>query len=80
MRRVHSWFNTRPQHRRLFYGRRMYELMAAYWPTAGSIRRVDARGAEFAQIWRDTPKVVFSSTLASVDWNGRLCAATSARS
>ena len=58
--------------RRLFYGRRMYELMAAYWPTAGSTPSSTPAEREFAQIWRDTPKVVFSSTLASVDWNGRL--------
>jgi dihydrofolate reductase len=27
---------------------------------------------EFAQIWNPMPKVVFSSTLDSVDWNSRL--------
>ena len=71
---VHSWFND--QARRIdasLYGRRMYELMAAYWPTAGSDPSSTPAEREFAQIWRDTPKVVFSSTLASVDWNGRLC-------
>ncbi|WP_234835048.1 dihydrofolate reductase family protein [Mycolicibacterium stellerae] len=27
---------------------------------------------DFARIWRDMPKVVFSRTLESVDWNSRL--------
>ena len=27
---------------------------------------------EFARRWRDTPKVVFSSTIDKVDWNTRL--------
>jgi dihydrofolate reductase len=27
---------------------------------------------EFARLWRDTPKVVFSSTVDDVDWNTRL--------
>ena len=27
---------------------------------------------EFARNWRDTPKVVFSSTIDKVDWNTRL--------
>ena len=27
---------------------------------------------EFARIWKPLPKVVFSSTLATVDWNSRL--------
>jgi dihydrofolate reductase len=54
------------------YGRRMYELMSEYWPTAD--RDLSAPGyiAEFARIWRDMPKVVFSRTLERVDWNSRL--------
>ena len=37
-------------------------------------RRKDATPTdiEFARNWRDTPKVVFSSTLEKVDWNARL--------
>jgi dihydrofolate reductase len=27
---------------------------------------------EFAQIWRDKPKIVFSRTLSHVEWNSRL--------
>ena len=55
-----------------FYGRRLYELMTAYWPTADQDPDVPPLIADFAQIWRDMPKVVFSHTLESVDWNSRL--------
>jgi dihydrofolate reductase len=50
-------------------GRRLYETMV-YWETAddepGSV------GDEFARIWRDLPKIVFSSTLEEVEGNARL--------
>jgi dihydrofolate reductase len=54
------------------YGRRMYELMAEYWPTADE--RPDAADyvVEYARIWRAMPKVVFSKSLRHVDWNSRL--------
>jgi dihydrofolate reductase len=70
---LHSWFND--QARGLdasLYGRRMYELMAAYWPTAGSDPSATDPERDFSRIWLDMPKIVFSSTLESVDWNGRL--------
>ena len=50
----------------------MYELMAAYWPTAESDPDATAPERDFARIWLATPKIVFSSTLPSVDWNSRL--------
>jgi dihydrofolate reductase len=68
-----KWFND--QTRQLdasLYGRRMYELMADYWPTAQSDPSATAPMREFAQIWLETPKIVFSSTLEHVDWNSRL--------
>ena len=54
------------------YGRRLYELMADYWPTADEDPSAPGYVVEFARIWRDTPKVVFSTTLEKVDWNSRL--------
>jgi len=54
------------------YGRRMYELMAAYWPTADAEPGASPAEVEFARIWRATPKIVFSRTLASVEHNSRL--------
>jgi dihydrofolate reductase len=54
------------------YGRRMYELMAGYWPTADQDPSAPDAILEYAKIWKPIPKVVFSSTLESVDWNSLL--------
>ncbi|TQN41466.1 dihydrofolate reductase [Blastococcus colisei] len=49
-------------------GRVTQELMAAFWPTADQDPEVSAPMKEFAGIWRDMPKIVFSRTLDRVDW------------
>jgi len=54
------------------YGRRMYETMSSFWPTADQIPEAPAYIAEYARIWRDMQKVVFSTTLETVDWNARI--------
>jgi dihydrofolate reductase len=54
------------------YGRRLYELMAGYWPTADEDPSAPEPVVEFAAIWRATPKVVFSTTLEKVEHNSRL--------
>lgn len=54
------------------YGRHLYELMAAYWPTAEEDPDATPAMVDFARIWRATPRVVFSQTLASVEHNSRL--------
>ena len=46
--------------------------MAGFWPTADADPSAPDYVAEFARIWRDKPKVVFSTTLETVDWNSRL--------
>jgi dihydrofolate reductase len=51
-------------------GRRLYEEMS-YWETADEQLSVDYL-LEFARIWKDTPKVVFSKTLEKVEGNARL--------
>ncbi len=51
------------------YGRVTYELMARFWPTADKDPSSTAPMVEFARIWRDTPKIVFSRTLERADWN-----------
>src|SRR3990170_4032238 len=56
----------------LLYGRRMYELMAGYWPTADQDPSAPGSIVEYAQIWKPLPKVVFSSTLDTVEWNSLL--------
>jgi dihydrofolate reductase len=50
-------------------GRVTYELMAGYWPTADQDPGASAPEIEFAGIWRDMPKIVFSRTLERADWN-----------
>jgi dihydrofolate reductase len=54
------------------YGRRMYETMAAHWPTADQNPDALDVEVEFALLWQQMPKVVFSTTLERVDWNARL--------
>lgn len=56
----------------MLYGRRMYELLVAYWPTGDQDPNASPAMRDFARIWRDKPKVVFSTTLGSVEWNSRL--------
>jgi dihydrofolate reductase len=50
-------------------GRVTYELMAEFWPTADSDPLSPRPMAEFARIWRDMPKIVYSRTLEKADWN-----------
>ncbi len=50
-------------------GRVTYELMASHWPTADQDPSASAQVAEFARIWRDMPKIVFSRTLERAGWN-----------
>jgi dihydrofolate reductase len=68
-----TWFNDRARETDAFlYGRGLYEVMAAYWPAAKSDPSATGAMLEFAEIWNAKPKVVFSSTLPTVDWNSRL--------
>ena len=53
------------------YGRRLYEDMLT-WETADQQPSASAPVVEFAEIWRATPKVVFSTTLERVEGNARL--------
>src|SRR5687767_10306090 len=52
-------------------GRRLYEVMA-YWETADENPAIPEHELEFARIWKDTPKIVFSKTLEKVEGNARL--------
>src|SRR5919106_3211539 len=53
------------------YGRRLYEVMR-YWETAEENPSAPEVELEFARIWKDTPKIVFSRTLENVEGNARL--------
>ncbi|MDQ0945682.1 dihydrofolate reductase family protein [Streptomyces sp. V1I1] len=46
-----------------------YVLMAGFWPTADTGPSSSRPLVEFAGIWRDMPKIVFSRTLERADWN-----------
>jgi dihydrofolate reductase len=51
------------------YGRKLWETMSSHWPTADKQPGATPAAIEFAGRWRDMPKVVFSSTTSTVDWN-----------
>jgi dihydrofolate reductase len=53
------------------YGRKLWETMSSHWPTADQRPGATPAQLEFAQRWRDMPKVVFSSTNIGDDWNAR---------
>ena len=50
-------------------GRVTHELMVDFWPTADEDPSAPAPVREFARIWRDMPKYVFSKTYDRTDWN-----------
>jgi dihydrofolate reductase len=50
-------------------GRVTYQLMAGFWPTADADPHSTGPVAEYARIWRNMPKVVFSRTLHHADWH-----------
>ena len=52
-------------------GRRLYEVMR-YWETAAEQPSAPEHELEFARIWNETPKIVFSKTLEKVEGNARL--------
>ena len=54
-----------------FCGRRLYEVML-YWETVEENPSVPEHELEFARIWNDMPKIVFSKTLEKVEGNARL--------
>src|SRR4029453_11967176 len=50
-------------------GRVTHELMAGFWPTADEDPASTEPMVEFARIWREKPKIVYSKTLDRADWN-----------
>jgi dihydrofolate reductase len=70
---LHSFFNDQARAMSAsLYGRRMYELMVGYWPTAENDPSTSPAEREFARIWKDLPRVVFSRTLERVGPGSRL--------
>jgi dihydrofolate reductase len=52
-------------------GRRLYEEMV-FWETADENPSAAEYALEFARIWKNLPKIVFSKTLEKVEGNARL--------
>jgi dihydrofolate reductase len=59
----------------MLFGRLSYELLAQYWPTAGSSAQQAPGGfsstereLEFARLMNSIPKTVYSRTLQQADW------------
>src|SRR6266550_574048 len=67
---LHAHFNDELRAMGAFLdGRVTYELMAGFWPTADQDPASTAPMVEFARIWREMPKIVFSRTLEQANWN-----------
>lgn len=68
---LHQFHNDRFRELEIsLHGRRMYELMAEYWPhVPEDASRIEH---EFAELWTEKPKIVFSRTLTEVHWNSTL--------
>ena len=70
---LHTWFNDHSRAMEAsLYGRRMWEVMAAYWPTGEEDPSSTDVMREYARIWNARPKVVFSTSLEDVGHNARL--------
>jgi dihydrofolate reductase len=54
------------------YGRKMYELLSAYWPGRESDPDATEIEREFSKAWKNLNKVVYSKTLDKVEWNSEL--------
>ncbi|TWP47516.1 dihydrofolate reductase [Lentzea tibetensis] len=67
----HEYINNVLRAMSMFHqGRVTHELMAAYWPTADQDPEAGRWTKDFAGIWRDMPKHVYSKTLDdTADWN-----------
>ena len=70
---LHRFVNEQSRATRAFlYGRRLYELMAEHWPTVEETPETPPVEADFARVWRDTPKYVFSTILERAEWAERV--------
>lgn len=67
---VHTYYNSHLRTMGAFLdGRVTYELMAEFWPTADADPSNPEPIKEFARIWREMPKIVYSRTLERAEWN-----------
>jgi dihydrofolate reductase len=56
------------------FGRRTWEVVSGYWspPFQEKFPSAPAYEVEYAEIWKDKPKIVFSKTLDKAEWNTRM--------
>jgi dihydrofolate reductase len=67
---LHAHFNSWLRGTTAFLeGRVTWELMAGFWPTADADPDSSPEVREFAPIWREKPKYLFSRTLQEAGWN-----------
>ena len=67
---LHSHFNEQVgKMGAILSGRVTHQLMAEFWPTADKDPASTGPMVEFARIWRDMPKFVFSRTQERAGWN-----------
>jgi dihydrofolate reductase len=67
---LHTYFNDRiRQAGALLGGRVTHQLMESFWPEADQDPEIPQVMKEFAGIWRDKPKIVYSTTLEEAGWN-----------
>jgi dihydrofolate reductase len=70
---VHRSFNELAAGADAFlYGRKTYEVMIPYWPDAVDDASKPAHEREYARLWVEMPKVVFSDSLKETRWNTRV--------
>lgn len=63
-------------HEKLFdthlYGRKTYENMADHWPYVVDDPESSTKDKEWARMWVDIKKIVFSNTLTKAEWNSKI--------
>lgn len=70
---LHTWFNERLRSTEVsVYGRRLFEVMNAHWPTYESDPAATGPMLEFGRIWNAKPKVVVSSSMQEAPPGWRL--------
>jgi dihydrofolate reductase len=72
---VHTWWADEVRGTAaIMNGRRLYDMMAPYWPNAESDPNTNDYTLDFARAWNATPKVVVSRTLREPIGGYRLAA------
>jgi dihydrofolate reductase len=70
---LHTWFNERLRSTEVsVYGRRLFEVMNAYWPTYESDPEATGPMLEFGRIWNAKQKVVVSRSMQEAPPGWRL--------